>query len=890
MRSGVALVLAVCFLILLVPPPPVHADIINYKAVKPLPVLFVHGYNDKGESWEQSEFYNYVQTLGAKVISLDYSEYNRNDITSTAVQNRFAEALEKLPDGKFDIVAHSMGGLLTRYYLLQNEELRSRVRRVIMIGTPNHGSPVAFLNRVQDMIDDPSDYWIGGSKNEDVRKYRSYYEQYADEMFDRYIGGQIPKQPYEYWLSEHKDKPVEQLRSDELAEAGNADFLKSVGTNVLPGGLDYRYSRAFDDYAKLAAARSYYLDDRARLLGASGLVFDDVDGSHLAQRGKLDEATALKETKWCNFWFTDCQKASAKNIVMDRLMMERFDFLYQVDEDGRMKSQQFVANLFLHRLEQEESQYRSKALSSNRYVPQYITIATVDDPWHAMGRLAVDPFIINQSSWKYEEHDSVVPISSVTLGGGLDKNARLLDRNVKDIPDPGKLKEDTGLLQVNRTGYVAHGSQMQATELLRREYDNPLTGIDDQSILVKLDGSEQTSSQGNLFVVQPTNVSWGQSYRIEIRSPKPLSVKVAQRDEYQTWDVMETVALARGEQDFVGEYNLKPESKISDYLIVSPDPVSIRIVREAEEDAEGGEPFTGNYPYYLQALDCRLENGRIQQTFRIVDRITDQALPGLSGQDFVFRLDGKPIADAKLTVDNQTIRSASSILMALDYSSSMNGRPKLLSMNGAERFILHLEGKTTAQVGVLGFTENVKVLSGLTDNYKAASRTVFTDLTGGTGLYDAIVSGSAMLSAEKGRKTLFLMTDGEDSGSGATMEQAIQAAKDADAAIYILALGQANMGVLQKLAAETSGKAAYSYSAEELSELYQIMTEQRDYIYTLTYSAPDLDQAHLLAMRMTGNRSNSSETAYGPLVPDSLRSWWTKGVQLWEDLKEAYKP
>ena len=66
-------------------------------------------------------------------------------------------------DIKFDIAAHSMGGLITRYFLMYgNQDLpddgslpelnwqgAELVERVILVGTPNSGSADTFLNLVQ---------------------------------------------------------------------------------------------------------------------------------------------------------------------------------------------------------------------------------------------------------------------------------------------------------------------------------------------------------------------------------------------------------------------------------------------------------------------------------------------------------------------------------------------------------------------------------------------------------------------------------------------------------------------------------------------------------------------------------------------------------------------
>lgn len=53
------------------------------------------------------------------------------------------EAKRRTGKTKVDIVAHSMGGLVSRAYI-QSSDYQNDVDRLIMVGTPNHGSPMAY--------------------------------------------------------------------------------------------------------------------------------------------------------------------------------------------------------------------------------------------------------------------------------------------------------------------------------------------------------------------------------------------------------------------------------------------------------------------------------------------------------------------------------------------------------------------------------------------------------------------------------------------------------------------------------------------------------------------------------------------------------------------------
>src|SRR5438105_9006057 len=88
---------------------------------------------------------------------------------------------------------------------------------------------------------------------------------------------------------------------------------------------------------------------------------------------------------------------------------------------------------------------------------------------------------------------------------------------------------------------------------------------------------------------------------------------------------------------------------------------------------------------------------------------------------------------------------------------------------------------------------------------------------GGTLLYDAVVKASKdVMKAQTGRKALIILTDGEDTGSDATLADAIEAAQLADTLIYTILFSDATFyrvpfsgggghgrGVLQRLSRDT---------------------------------------------------------------------------------------
>lgn len=125
------------------------------------PVIFVHGYCGSGDSWKEEDTiysrllmppYNYVSdTMRIFCYPKDLfgKEDNRGDIARVAEEfgKEVEEALKDSPDGRVDVVAHSMGVLVVRYYMahLMPDKQNPTIGRFIAIAGPNEGSFLALI-------------------------------------------------------------------------------------------------------------------------------------------------------------------------------------------------------------------------------------------------------------------------------------------------------------------------------------------------------------------------------------------------------------------------------------------------------------------------------------------------------------------------------------------------------------------------------------------------------------------------------------------------------------------------------------------------------------------------------------------------------------------------
>lgn len=122
-------------------------------------VVLVHGLDDPGWIWR--ELAPALAAAGRRVAEMHYP--NDGPIADSA--DLFAAELARARDlgvERIDVVAHSMGGLVTRDVLTRDAyyagdgsggERFPTVDRFIMCGTPNHGSAMARLQGISELRD-----------------------------------------------------------------------------------------------------------------------------------------------------------------------------------------------------------------------------------------------------------------------------------------------------------------------------------------------------------------------------------------------------------------------------------------------------------------------------------------------------------------------------------------------------------------------------------------------------------------------------------------------------------------------------------------------------------------------------------------------------------------
>lgn len=111
------------------------------------PVMLVHGFQDTSES--MAPLKDFLVEKGLLAYSVDYGTNTDLPAMAGELENAIGQMFEDLKAkgiyaASTDVVAHSLGGLVTRYYTTEAAYLQKRtVHKAIFINVPHHGTPWA---------------------------------------------------------------------------------------------------------------------------------------------------------------------------------------------------------------------------------------------------------------------------------------------------------------------------------------------------------------------------------------------------------------------------------------------------------------------------------------------------------------------------------------------------------------------------------------------------------------------------------------------------------------------------------------------------------------------------------------------------------------------------
>ena len=233
------------------------------------------------------------------------------------------------------------------------------------------------------------------------------------------------------------------------------------------------------------------------------------------------------------------------------------------------------------------------------------------------------------------------------------------------------------------------------------------------------------------------------------------------------------------------------------------------------------------------------------------------SVTNLGGTDFSVSEDNKLITNFKVSYGENT-KQPLAVALVIDTSGSMNlipvPTPLQESISAAKAFLNSLGSQD--QAAVVEYSDSPVVASDFTQDKKALGN-VLDQLQGGSGsksaMFDAIRNAVGLLKNRSERRVIILITDGKDTHSQATIDQAISEANQAGVQIYTIGFGAVNHDQLYKLADQTGGSWIIQPSVSGLqaafNNILQILREQYQIEYTSALLADN--NSHSLAIGVT---------------------------------------
>jgi len=188
----------------------------------------------------------------------------------------------------------------------------------------------------------------------------------------------------------------------------------------------------------------------------------------------------------------------------------------------------------------------------------------------------------------------------------------------------------------------------------------------------------------------------------------------------------------------------------------------------------------------------------------------------------------------------QNLGRAKSVVLAVDRSQSMKGKPLADAAAAARSFIL--AKPPGDRIAIATFATTPQMVTGFstsTIDADIALRTIPVDKVQGTTLYDALVLSAQKLAAERfPARVIIVVTDGNETRSRASLKDAISAVQQAGAAVYVVAIESAKFtpGPLKELATQTGGTYYGAASSEALAGVYRSIAAELGRTWRLEYA------------------------------------------------------
>ena len=233
-------------------------------------------------------------------------------------------------------------------------------------------------------------------------------------------------------------------------------------------------------------------------------------------------------------------------------------------------------------------------------------------------------------------------------------------------------------------------------------------------------------------------------------------------------------------------------------------------------------------------------NVKLVNVFTTVTDSGGSPVSSLKQEDFQVFEDGKP---QKIAVFHRESELPLSIVIAIDTSLSTRGDQKL-ELESARHFA-HAILRPIDGISLFQFSEIVDQVTPFTSDLRVIDRAINHVHSGAaTALYDTLYLGSDALLNRRGRKVMVVITDGGDTMSKTSYQEAVREAQQAEVILYSIIIvpieNSAGRDIggehaLIQLSRDTGGKYFYASGMEQLDAAFRKISDELRTQYLIAY-------------------------------------------------------
>lgn len=212
------------------------------------------------------------------------------------------------------------------------------------------------------------------------------------------------------------------------------------------------------------------------------------------------------------------------------------------------------------------------------------------------------------------------------------------------------------------------------------------------------------------------------------------------------------------------------------------------------------------------------------------------------------------------------------VSLVMDVSGSTKGKPIEDAKHAAKQFLSQLPGEV--EVAVIAFASEALVRQSFTTDRAALAATIDSlQPAGETALYDGVGLAASLLGGiPEAQHNIVVFSDGGDTVSQSTLEQAVAAAVSASAQVTSVGLvtTESDQSALDSLATQTGGTSLPVTESQRLSEAFTRIAKEIASQYVLTYTETRVEPKELdltVHVSVDGALASDSIVALNPRVP-----------------------